>query len=101
MREVLTGAEQILEVTKDRNNKSREEKSDDMEQENQEQVHFMVNLPMINVAVMVFEERLRNFITMLNIKPDIANCLLECNKETEVVRPTLILEDFKCQKAPP
>lgn len=101
MREVLTGAEQILEVTKDRNNRSREEKSDDMEQENQEQVHFMVNLPMINVAVMVFEERLRNFITMLNIKPDIANYLLEYNKETEVVRPTLILEDFKCQKASP
>lgn len=90
MREVLIGAEQILEVTKDHNNKSREENSDDMEQENQEQVHFMVNLPMINVAVMVFEERLRNFVTMLNIKPDIANDLLEYNKETEVVRPTLI-----------
>ena len=90
MREVLIGAEQILEVSKDPGNKLRKENCDYMEQENQEQVHFVVNLPMINVAVMVFEERLRNFITISNIKPDIANDLLEYNKETEVVCLTLI-----------
>ena len=90
MREVLIGAEQILEVSEDPGNQLREENCNYLEQENQEQVHFVVNLPVINVAVMVFEERLCNFVTILNIKPDIANDLLEYNQETEVVRLTLI-----------
>ena len=45
----------------------------------------MINIPVIHVAAIVFEERLRNGIRVLNMKPDIASYILEWNCEHELV----------------
>ena len=45
----------------------------------------MINIPVIHVAAIVFEERLRNGIRVLNMKPNIASYILEWNYEHELV----------------
>lgn len=83
IRELYIGANRIIETIKQAQSKRRVKRG--KIEKGQEPIDFMINIPVIHVASIVFEERLRNGIRVLNMKPDIASYLLEYDCERELV----------------
>lgn len=84
LRELYIGAKRIIETIKQASSKRKRAKPGKIDKGG-EPNDFMINIPVIHVAAIVFEERLRNGIRVLNMKPDIASYLLEYDCERELV----------------
>ena len=91
MKELFIGANKIIETIKQSYKKGKRIKQANIRGDDLEEVDFAVSIPVIHVAVIVFEERLQNGITIMNMKPDIASSLLEYDNQSELVCLTLTL----------
>lgn len=102
MKELFIGAKQIIETTKQSYKKGKRVKHTDIRGDDLEEVDFAISIPIIHVAVIVFEERLQNGITIMNMKPDIATSILEYDSQSELVCfiLTVLISSALCPEIP-
>ena len=102
MKELFIGANKIIETIKQSYKKGKRIKQANIRGDDLEEVDFAVSIPVIHVAIIVFEERLQNGITIMNMKPDIASSLLEYDNQSELVclTLTLLISSALCPEIP-
>ena len=91
IKELFICANKIIESIKQSYKKGNRVKQANIRGDGLEDVDFAVSIPIIHIAVIVYEERLQNGITIMNMKPDIASSILEYDSQSELVCFTLTL----------